>query len=187
MRNTTILLCVMLSVGTGGCSFFGRKKAPAVVTPPAPVPLPRQDPAVVPPRQAEPEMFPQTPPSPTVPVPAPAPAPAPVVPPPPLGRPKPSTPPPVQPAPPKPALGQILTPQQQAESRKAYQQSAQAARQALARIQGRALTRDQADSANRVRSFLKQADEAQAQDPSAAAQLARRAELLARDLVSGLQ
>jgi hypothetical protein len=193
MKSRTTVLCLMLSLGSGGCHFFGRKKAPAVVTPPAPTqaPIPRQDPVVAPPKQAEPEMFPQVPPAvtpaPPVQPPAQAPAPAPTPHPP---KPKPATPTPppvVQPAPPKPALGQILTQQQQAEARKAYLASSQSARQALARIQGRALTRDQADSANRVRSFLSQAEEAQAKDPATAAQLARRAELLARDLVNNLQ
>jgi hypothetical protein len=84
-------------------------------------------------------------------------------------------------------LGQILTAEQQAASRKSYLASSDTARQLLSRIQGRALTRDQADSANRVRSFLTQAEEAQAKDPATAAQLARRAELLARDLVNSLQ
>jgi hypothetical protein len=90
---------------------------------------------------------------------------------------------PPTPAQPPPAFGQILTPQQQAEFRRSYQQSAQFARQTLSQLSGRALSRDQADTANRIRSFLSQADEAQSKDPSAAAQLSRRAELLARDLL----
>jgi hypothetical protein len=93
----------------------------------------------------------------------------------------------VQTVPVPPAFGQILTPQQQADFRKSYQQSAQSARQALGQIAGRALTRDQADTANRIRSFLSQADEAQPKDLSTAAQLARRAELLARDLLSSIR
>ena len=92
-----------------------------------------------------------------------------------------------QPPPPPPAFGQILTPQQQAEFRRSYQQSAQFARQTLSQLSGRALSRDQADTANRIRSFLSQADEAQSKDPSVAAQLARRAELLARDLLNSLR
>jgi hypothetical protein len=88
---------------------------------------------------------------------------------------------------PPPAFGQILTPQQQTELRRAYQQSAQFARQTLSQLSGRTLSQDQADTANRVRSFLSQADEAQSKDPSAAAQLARRAELLARDLLNSLR
>jgi hypothetical protein len=94
---------------------------------------------------------------------------------------------PAQPAPPPPAFGQILTPQQQTELRRSYQQSAQFARQTLSQLSGRALSQDQADTANRIRSFLSQADEAQSKDPSVAAQLARRAELLARDLLNSLR
>ncbi|MBI4893884.1 MAG: hypothetical protein HY821_24925, partial [Acidobacteria bacterium] len=64
---------------------------------------------------------------------------------------------------------------------------AQFARQTLTRLTGRALSRDQAETASRIRSFLSQADEAQAKDPSLAAQLARRAELLARDLLNSVK
>lgn len=111
------------------------------------------------------------------------PPPAQVVPPP---KPKPE--PAQAPAqPPPPAFGQILTPQQQTELRRSYQQSAQFARQTLSQLSGRALSRDQADTSNRVRSFLSQADEAQSKDPSVAAQLARRAELLARDLLNSFR
>jgi hypothetical protein len=71
--------------------------------------------------------------------------------------------------------------------RRSYQQSAQFARQTLSQLSGRALSQDQADTANRVRSFLSQADEAQSKDASVAAQLARRAELLARDLLNSFR
>jgi hypothetical protein len=93
--------------------------------------------------------------------------------------------PPPQPSPP-PAFGQILTPQQQSEFRRSYQQSAQFARQTLSQLSGRALSRDQAETANRIRSFLSQADESLTKDLSVAAQLARRAELLARSLLNSL-
>jgi hypothetical protein len=105
---------------------------------------------------------------------------------PPKPKPEPA-PAPVSPAPAPPALGQILTPQQQSELRSSYRQSAQSARQTLQQLSGRALSRDQAETANRIRSFLSQADEAQSRDPSVAAQLARRAELLARDLLNSVQ
>ena len=130
--------------------------------------------------------------------PAPQPPPVPVpastaplaTPPPPVAHPPKPKPEPVQapavPPPPPPAFGQFLTPQQQTEFRRAYQQSAQFARQTLSQLSGRALSRDQAETANRIRSFLSQADEAQSKDPSVAAQLARRAELLARSLLSSL-
>jgi len=123
------------------------------------------------------------------PQPPPLPVPATTAPQPVLHPPKPKPEPvqsPVAPPPPPPAFGQILTPQQQTEFRRAYQQSAQFARQTLSQLSGRALSRDQAETANRIRSFLSQADEAQSKDPSVAAQLARRAELLARSLLSSL-
>jgi hypothetical protein len=51
----------------------------------------------------------------------------------------------------------------------------------------RGAVRARSEGAGLVRSFLSQADEAQSKDPSAAAQLARRAELLARDLLNSLR
>lgn len=131
--------------------------------------------------------FRRTPPPPPVPAPAPVSKPAPTPPPPaPPAKPKPD-PAPDQPPSPPPSLGQILTPQQQADFRRSYQQSAQIARQILSQLSGRALTRDQAETANRIRSFLSQADEAQSKDPSAGSQLARRAEILARDLLATIR
>src|ERR1035438_3050909 len=65
-----------------------------------------------------------------------------------------------------PTFGQILTPQQQTDLRRSYQDSAQFARQTLSQLSGRALSQDQADTANRIRSFLSQADEAQSKDRS---------------------
>jgi len=164
-RPAVFALLAVMAVTTGGCKWFRRTPAPQ---PPAvPAPAPAQVPATSTPQP---------------------PAPAPVVHPP---KPKPDTaqapaPPPPSPTQPPPAFGQILTPQQQTEFRRSYQQSAQFARQTLSQLSGRALSRDQADTANRIRSFLSQADEAQSKDPSAAAQLARRAELLARDLLKSL-
>jgi|ERR1035438_9896522 hypothetical protein len=132
----------------------------------------------------------KTPAPPTAPALAPAPAAAAPQPPPPapvIHPPKPKPEPAEAPAAPPPAFGQILTPQQQTEFRRSYRQSAEFARQTLSQLFGRPLSRDQADTANRVRSFLSQADETQSKDPSAAAQLARRAELLARDLLNSFR
>ena len=159
-RPAIFALWAMMALSSGGCKWFGRMpKTPPPPPPPAPAPAPS---APQPPPPA-PAVHPRKP------SPFPAPAPAPPQPPPP------------------PAFGQILTPQQQAEFRRTYQQSAQSARQALSQLAGRALSRDQADTVNRIRSFLSRADEAQSKDPSTAAQLARRAEILARDLLSSVR
>lgn len=131
--------------------------------------------------------FRRTPKTPPPPPPATRPLPPPVQPAPkPAPKPKPEPPPEPPPSPP-PVLGQILNPQQKAQLQGAYEQSARAARELLERISGRALTPEQSEAAGRVRSFLSQAAQAKEKDPSTAAQLARRAELLARDLAGSLR
>jgi len=159
-RPATFALWVVMALGAGGCR--SSPKTPAPPTAPAPAPAPAAAGAAPQPPPPAPVVHPPKP------KPEPAEAPAP-------------------PPPPPPAFGQILTPQQQAEFRRSYRQSAEFARQTLSQLSGRPLSRDQADTANRVRSFLSQADEAQSKDPSAAAQLARRAELLARDLLNSFR
>jgi hypothetical protein len=158
-RPAIFVLLAVMALSAGGCKWS--RRTPALTPPPPPVPAS----------------------APAASQPAP---PAPVVPPPTKPKPEPAQAP-AQPPPPPPAFGQILTPQQQTELRRSYQQSAQFARQTLSQLSGRALSQDQADTANRVRSFLSQADEAQSKDPSVAAQLARRAELLARDLLNSFR
>jgi len=182
-RPAIFALLAVMALSAGGCKSSRRTAAPAPPPPPVPAAPAVSPPAVSPPAAVAP---------PPKPKPEPAQETAPPTPPPVqvVHPPKPKTEPaqaPAQPAPPPPAFGQILTPQQQTELRRSYQQSAQFARQTLSQLSGRALSQDQADTANRVRSFLSQADEAQSKDPSAAAQLARRAELLARDLLNSLR
>ena len=165
-RPAIFALMAVMALSAGGCKWFRRTPPPPVPPPPAPASAPAPVPI---PEPATPQPHP---PAPVVHPPKPKPDPAQV---------------PAPPPPPPPAFGQILTPQQQAEFRRSYQQSAQFTRQTLSQLSGRALSRDQADAANRIRSFLSQADEAQSKDPSVAAQLARRAELLARDLLNSVR
>lgn len=94
--------------------------------------------------------------------------------------------PPQQPAP-AGKLGEILTDEQKLEYRRSFQQSDSAARQLISTITRHQLTSDQQDVLARIRSFLQQATEAASNDWSLAAQLARRAELLARDLASTIR
>lgn len=157
-RPAIFALLAVMALSAGGCKWS--RRTPALTPPPPPVPA------------SAPAASQPAPPAPVVPPPKPKPEPAQA---------------PAQPPPPPPAFGQILTPQQQTELRRSYQQSAQFARQTLSQLSSRALSQDQADTANRVRSFLSQADEAQSKDPSVAAQLARRAELLARDLLNSFR
>ncbi|MBN9659626.1 MAG: hypothetical protein J0H49_15695 [Acidobacteria bacterium] len=178
-------LALLLMLSSTGCTWFGRK--PKVAQPPR-----QPQPVVVVPPATTPEPEPAPPPPQVQPEPQPVPAPQQQQPPtPPKPKPPAPTPkPPVQtpvPAHEPPSFGQILSPQQQTELRNSYQQNAQFARQVLGQVKGRALSREQAEAANRIRSFLSQADEAQAKDPATAARLAQRAQILARDLQSTLR
>lgn len=62
-----------------------------------------------------------------------------------------------------------------------------AARRVLDIARGRRLSRDQADLAARIRAFLRQADQMRMSDLSAAAELSRRAALLAQELEKTLR
>ena len=110
------------------------------------------------------------------------PAPATVVGPPPPANPiGPPPPPPVNPAP----LGQMLTPDERADLSRALDQSLSAARQNLSEASTQPLSPQQAETVNLVRAFVSQAERARETDLTTAAQLARRAEVLARSLVAG--
>ena len=193
-RLATLALLTITAFSTTGCRFFGKAPKASVPVAPAPQVTPAPSPASQPtdaPKPTDPTVIPQ----PQV-TPAEQPAPVKPIAPPvtttlpptrPKPKPTPATAAPVPPAAPAPVFGEILTPQQQAQVLQAYEQSAQSARRALSQLNGRALTADQMATANRVRSFLKQADEAKTSDPSSAARLAQRAEVLANNLVGSLQ
>jgi len=57
---------------------------------------------------------------------------------------------------------------------------------ALARLEGKQLTADQSQTADRIRTFRKQAEQAREQDLVTAVSLARRADRLAKDLLGRL-
>jgi hypothetical protein len=92
------------------------------------------------------------------------------------------TPDPGQPAPPK--LSQILTAEQTREYSKTYDASVDRIRRAVGHLEKKALTAEDSDALNRIRNFLKQAEEAKSQDLVTAVNLATRADLLARDLLA---
>jgi hypothetical protein len=88
--------------------------------------------------------------------------------------------------PPSPApLGQMLTQQERADLNRALDQSLSSTRHSLSEIAERSLSPDEAETLNLVRAFLSQAERVRSTDLNTAAQLARRAELLARSLVAG--
>jgi len=84
-------------------------------------------------------------------------------------------------------FGQILSAEEKTQYRTMYERSSTAARDILKNLTARELAGDALASVGRIRSFLAQAQEAATTDLSAAAQLAYRAEVLARDLARFLQ
>jgi len=114
--------------------------------------------------------------------PAPQPPKAEPVPPPPVAE----TPAAAKPEP-EPKLGEVIPEAQRRVYLQAIEESLESARRGLSSLQGRTLTREQAETEGRVRAFMKQAEDARATDVSMAAQLARRAALLARDLLDSLK
>lgn len=85
------------------------------------------------------------------------------------------------------ALGEVLTPEQRNEFTRALDQSLSSARRILSSLRTRSLPPDQSDTVNLVRSFISQAERARHSDLALAAQLARRAELLAESLMADIQ
>lgn len=91
---------------------------------------------------------------------------------------------PTTPAPPRPV--QIYTAEEQREFNRELDDSLNRVRQALARVENRSLNAEQRDIVNRIKTFQQQAEQERNQDLVAAVSLARRADLLARDLVGRL-
>jgi hypothetical protein len=92
-------------------------------------------------------------------------------------------PPEVQPA---PRLGQIFTAEQSREYNRAVDDSLDRVRKVLGRVAGRNLNPELTDIVSRIQTFQKQAEQAREQDLVTAVNLARRADLLAQDLVKRL-
>ena len=100
-----------------------------------------------------------------------------------------AAPPPVRSAPEPPrapagSLREILSPEERADLTRSLEQSLDSARRALLAVSARALSQEQADTANMARSFVAQAEKARVNDLAVAAQLAHRAEVLADSLLA---
>jgi hypothetical protein len=196
----TVVLALVLLLAPS-CRPFGKKKAKQL--PPTPIPPARQSKlekveTPVPPRidaPAQPNA--QTPP-PSVEAPSP---PQPAPPPKPrrakrnkravqpavaeeqaAGAPPAGTVPPA----PQPRLGEILSPEELREHVENFDRSLRETRGMLAQIFKHRLTAEQSQTAARIQTFLRQAEETRRPDLVAAVNLARRAELLAKDLLSQL-
>ena len=88
------------------------------------------------------------------------------------------------PAPPQ--LGQIFTPDQARDYNRTLNESLDRVRKALVVLAGKNLNAEQSEVANRIRTFSNQAEQAREQDLVTAVSLARRADLLAQDLLDRL-
>jgi len=119
------------------------------------------------------------PPAPRAPAPATVPPPAPVEPPKPV-KPRAAAPP--KPVPPPALLGEVLSAGERARFEKQIGADLEETHKILAALASKRLTPEQAQSAERIRAFARQAAEARGGDPRPAAELARRAVVTARGL-----
>lgn len=95
---------------------------------------------------------------------------------------------PAAPAPaPVPRLGQILTPEESKDYTRRLEAALDHVKNALVIIEGKALDRQNKETADRIRSFVAQAEQARDQDLVSAVSLAERADLLSRDLLDRLR
>lgn len=180
-----------MSLGTTSC-LFQKKTAARVFVPPPPVVRPSVV-SVVPeiPEAPEVELDSEMPPIEGFPESLPASA----GPPPPAPR---RTPPPVratapppavippEPQPTPPRLAQIFTADQLREYTRSLDESLDRVRKVLGSVAGKNLNPELAQIVGRIQTFQKQAEQAREQDLVTAVNLARRADLLAQDLVKRL-
>jgi len=92
----------------------------------------------------------------------------------------------VTPEPVAPKLAQMFTPEERRENTRTLDESLDRVNRALLIVEGKNLTADQKEIAERIRTFRKQAEQAREQDLLTAVSLARRADLLAKDLLERL-
>jgi superfamily II RNA helicase len=87
---------------------------------------------------------------------------------------------------PVPRLGQIFTQDQQREYTRTLEEALERVRKQVAAIERRSLNADQNRTLETIRTFQKQAEQAREEDLLTAVNLARRADLLAKDLLGRL-
>ena len=98
-----------------------------------------------------------------------------------------SDPAPTKASPPPAQLGEIYSPEQAAELTRNLNQGLATARKVLSQISGLGLTVQQREKAAMVKLLVSRAEAARGTDLSVAAQLARRAELLAQSLSNSMR
>jgi hypothetical protein len=182
------LFAGVLSLGTSSCGFRTTKTVRVFVPPPPPPrpPLPTQVPEI----PAAPNLDIDaliTPPE--YPVSLPSGLPPPPAPRRPAAAPRATAPPP--PAIPDvtlpaPRLGQIFSAEQAREYNRTLDESLERVRRTLGQVVGRNLNAELTDIVVRIQTFQKQAEQAREQDLVTAVNLARRADVLAQDLLKRL-
>jgi hypothetical protein len=100
--------------------------------------------------------------------------------------PKPAANGPQAPEPPTPRLAQMFTVEERRENTRVLEETLERVNRELATVEGKNLTPAQKEIAERIRTFRKQAEQAREQDLLTAVSLARRADLLAKDLLEHL-
>jgi hypothetical protein len=173
-RSRLLPVVLALSFGSTSC-WFHKSPPPRVFVAPPPVPVVRTPVVLV---------QPEVPPPPEIDLPQDAsimesiPAAMPPAEPPP--------PPPPRRPPPTPRLGQIFTAEQLREYNHAVDESLDRVRRVLGSVAGRNLNPELTEIVSRIQTFQKQAEQAREQDLVTAVNLARRADLLAQDLLKRL-
>ncbi len=191
-RPRLLPIILALSLGSSSCWFSKPKRIVRVYVPPPAKPkppLPAEVPDVAAPvgieaginTKSEAEIPPELSTS------------LPVIPPPPppvtRAKPRPTSPPPPAPppdSPPPPRLGQIFTAEQLREYRRNLDESLERVRKVLVTVVGKNLNRDLTEMVGRIQTFQRQAGQARETDLVTAVNLARRADLLAQDLLKRL-
>jgi hypothetical protein len=191
LKLRLIPFILALSFGSTSC-LFRKSTPPRVFVPPPPTARPRvatTQPELPPPPEIDmPEDTTITGgiPAAMPPLPPPPPAPPRRIPPPVRATTQPPAvvPPEVQPT--APRLGQIFTAEQLRDYNRAVDESLDRVRRVLGSVTGRNLNAELSEIVSRIQTFQKQAEQAREQDLVTAVNLARRADLLAQDLVKRL-
>ena len=93
----------------------------------------------------------------------------------------------MQPSPPPPQLGEILSAERRRQYEGEYAQSLSRARSALQQASGKPLSATQRETVERIQTFIQQAEESKGRDLATALQLVRRADVLGQDLLKDFQ
>lgn len=191
-RSRLLSLILALSLGSSSC-WLRKTKSPRVFTPPPAKPRPpivTEVPELPPGPDVEANGWPELPveiPSAMPPAGGPPTTVTPRRPPPPTRVAAPAPVPPVPEAPPPPPrLGQIFTAEQLREYNRNLDESLERVKKALVAVVGKNLSPDLAEIVSRIQTFQKQAEQARELDLVTAVNLARRADLLAQDLIKRL-